>query len=124
MYEIAFKAKILLSIRPDKTNKAMSGLSSHLIAARLSKWSERLETSSVMVTVTERALAMFKRTVLEVALTLSLNPMTWKLETGSKVNVPGPVAEKSYRADTAKGFSSTEVEKGAPSLKAHHCALR
>ena len=74
------------------------------------------------VTATERALAMSKLTVLEAAPTVSST--TWKLGTGSKVKVPGPVAEKSYREDTVNGFSSTNVENVASGLKPHRCALQ
>ena len=76
----------------------------------------------VTVTATERALTMSERTVLKVAPTVS--SMTWKPETGSKVKVPGPVAEKSYRADTVNGFSSTNVGNVVFGLKSHRRALQ
>ena len=38
----------------------------------------------------------------EVVLKLSPSPMTWNVETGSKVKVPRPLAEKSYRVETVK----------------------
>ena len=48
---------------------------------------------------------------------VSSSPMTWKLETGSKVKTPGPAAEKSYRAATVKEFCSTEVADTASNIK-------
>ena len=47
---------------------------------------------------------------------VSLTPMTWKVETGLKVKVPGSVAEKSYRTDTVNEFSSPQVANAASSF--------
>lgn len=51
---------------------------------------------------TEPALAMLIREVSEMVSTMSSSPMTWNVDTGSKVNVPGPVVEKSNTVETAE----------------------
>lgn len=71
-----------------------------LTLARFSRLSSRLETSSVTVMETEPALTTLRRAVSEIVSTTSSSPTTWNVETGSKVKVPGPVAEKSYTAET------------------------
>ena len=75
-----------------------------------------------MVMETEPALAISIGVASEVVSTLSSTPITWNLETGSKLNVPGPLPEKSYRADTIKQFCSTEVTNPASGFKAYHRA--
>ena len=37
------------------------------------------------------------------------SPVTWNVGTGRNVKVPGPLAEKSYRPDTANKFNSIDV---------------
>ena len=54
---------------------------------------------------------------------VSLSPLTWKLEAGSKVKVPGPVAEKSYNADTVNEFGSPQVANAASSFNVQYSPL-
>jgi hypothetical protein len=75
-------------------NEAREGVE-QLAWARFSRLSSRLETSSVTVIEMERALIAFRRVVSEMVSTISSSLATWNVETGSKVNAPGPVVEKS-----------------------------
>ena len=69
-------------------------------------------------------------TVMEMELALAISkrvassPITSNVETVSKVNVPGPLAEKSYKADTPKELNSTEVAIAVFSLRAYPRALQ
>ena len=92
-----------------------------LTSARFSRCNLRLETSLVTVMETEPALTMLGWAVSEIASTTSLSPATWNVETGLKVKVPGPVAEKSYTAETfEEDISSAGVGNVDIGLKAYH----
>lgn len=75
-----------------------------LTRARFSSSRLRLVTSSVTVMETERTLEVLIRVVSEMVPMLSSSRATWNVETGSKENVPGPVLEKSYMAETEEGI--------------------
>ena len=53
---------------------------------------------------------------------MSSGPITWNSETGLKMKVAGPLAEKSYRVDTAEELSLIEVTNVASGLIPYHCA--
>ena len=75
----------------------------------------------MMVIEMEPELAVFVRAAPGMTLTVLLGPVTWNVETGSKVKVPGPLVEKSYTVDTIKEFGSNKATNPISS-KAYHYA--
>ena len=71
----------------------------------------------IMEVEVEWPLMTFVPEVSGVVSTLPSSPITWNLETGSKVKVPGPLAERSYRDDTVEELRSIGVAGAASGSK-------
>ena len=117
------EASVSASLTPLSMSEIRVSKSQEIVS--LERSSSRLEKSVMGIEMeVEWPLTTFVPAVLDVVLTLPSSPITWNLETGSKVKVPGPLTEKSYRDDTVVELRSAGIVCSASNLRAHPRARR